>query len=170
MRTKTSKCPPRAFASAEIAAPIELVWSTMLDMQAYGEWNPFILRVDGLTGVPVVGQVLRLQVRWANGWTVRSTEVIERLEPPTRDGGIARATLVYGFRGPLHALHFVRASRWQVLEQHPGGPTLYRTEEDFHGLLARLVPRAAVQDGFERHALALKARAELLVQRSRGAS
>jgi hypothetical protein len=132
----------------------------MLAVSAYGEWNPFLVRIEGIVGAPAVGQRMRLEVRWARGTTSRSTEIISRLEPPRLVDGVMRATLAYDFRGPLHTLHLVRAARWQVLEQRPGGPTLYRSEEDFHGLLARWVPLADVQDGFERHARALKTRAE----------
>lgn len=163
--------PLRAFASAEIDAPIELVWSVMLDFRAYPQWNPFIRRIDGIVGAPEVGQSMILEVHFRGGSKVRSPERISRIEPPVPDasvpgaGELRRATLVYSFQGPLSRLYLVRGSRFQHLEQRPGGPTVYRTEEEFHGLLRRFVPLAAVQDGFARHAQALKARAESLTGR-----
>jgi hypothetical protein len=57
----------------------------------------------------------------------------------------------------------VRGHRPQVLEQAVGGPTVYYTEERFRGALAFAVSTRAVQDGFQRHAAALKRHAESLV-------
>ena len=58
----------------------------------------------------------------------------------------------------------------QTLEERAGGVTLYRSDETFRGLLASSVPLADVQDGFERHARALKARAEELSRRPAGST
>lgn len=163
--------PLRAFASAEIDATIDLVWSVMLDFSAYPQWNPFIRRIEGIAGAPEVGQAMVLEVHFIGGSKVRSPERIGRIAPPApetadpRPSESRQATLVYCFEGFLSRLHLVRGSRFQYLEQRPGGPTVYRTEEEFHGLLRRFVPLAAVQDGFERHAQALKARAESLAGR-----
>ena len=33
-------------ASVEIDAPLAVVWQAMLDTEAYGEWNPFVVRVE----------------------------------------------------------------------------------------------------------------------------
>jgi hypothetical protein len=147
----------KAEARAEIAAPIELVWSVMLDVERYGEWNPFLVRIDA-DGAARVGTELRLQVKWARGGGARSKERITRLEPPSS----GRAVLEYVFLGPLAATAAVRASRLQTLEQPAGGPTTYHTYEEFGGWLAFALPLADVQAGFEAHARALKARAESL--------
>lgn len=158
----------RRHAAAEvlIAAPIDLVWSVMLDTDAYPDWNPFVVRISGVVGAPAVGQVLRLAVRWGDGSRVRTTEVIRRLEPPAPTGAGPRgALLAYEFLGPLRTLHLVRGTRLQRLEERPGGATRYHTEEQFRGLLAAFVPLRRVEDGFQRHARALKARAESLAAR-----
>jgi hypothetical protein len=154
---------PSAEASADIAAPIALVWQIMLDLPAYGAWNPFIFRADSASSSPGPGADLTLHVRWSDGSTVSSRERIITLDPPAPGEGALRATLAYQFLGPLHTLHLVRGTRLQTLAQTPGGPTRYHTMERFHGLLRRFVPLAKVQDGFERHAAALKAAAEAAV-------
>jgi Polyketide cyclase / dehydrase and lipid transport len=149
---------PTASAEVRIAAPIELVWDVMLDTDAYGEWNPFIVRVERLAGrPPEAGDDLRLHVRWRDGGSVTTVERISALEPPT-DG---RALLEYDFLGPLATLRLVRGRRRQALDV-AGDVTVYRTAETLHGLLARAAPIGRVQDGFERHAVALKLRAEAL--------
>jgi uncharacterized protein YndB with AHSA1/START domain len=152
---------PQAIATVAIKAPIEVVWRAMLDTHAYGEWNPFVVRVDRAPGEPVVGQRMRLHVRWASGKGTTSDEEIARVEPPSVEAP-RRAALVYAYRGLLHALWLVRGSRFQTLEESADGVTLYRSEETFRGLLASSVPLADVQDGFERHAQALRARAEAM--------
>ena len=147
-----------AAATASIAAPLEVVWAVMLDLDRYPDWNPFVVQVDGPAGRPAaVGDELVLHVRWAGGRGVTTRERITRLEPP---GAERRATLEYDFGGPLATLGLVRGRRLQEVEGGPPGSTRYRTAERLHGLLAFAAPIGRVQDGFERHAAALKARAE----------
>jgi hypothetical protein len=149
---------PTAQASVEIEAPIELVWSVMIAVASYGEWNPFIVRVD-CDGAPAVGSLLRLHVRWARGGGTVSPEVITRMDAPDAS---ATATLAYRFEGWPHELGLVHGTREQRLDSLGEARTRYTTYERFSGLLARGVPLAKVQDGFERHARALKQRAERL--------
>lgn len=140
-----------------IDAPPDEVWRVMLDTDAYGEWNPFIVRVDRLAGrEPAVGDDLRLHVRWADGGSVTTVERITALDPPASGSGL----LEYDFLGPIAALRLVRGRRRQELTALPDGRTRYVTHETLHGLLSALAPIRKVQDGFERHAQALKQRAE----------
>lgn len=142
----------------EIGAPIERVWAILVDVAAYREWNPFVVRVETDGDPCVVGTKMRFLVRWSTGGTARSVEQIEVCEPPFGD----RATWTYGYRGPLASLGLVRGSRTQSLER-VGDRTRYRSVEPFEGLLLRFVPLDAVRDGFARQALALRARAERAV-------
>jgi hypothetical protein len=114
-----------------------------------------------------VGDALTLHVRFRGGRAVASRERITRIEPPATG---ADALLEYEFAGRLHSAGLVRGRRIQRLEQGPDGSTRYHTEERFHGALAFALPVRAVQDGFRRHARALKERAEsLLLDRQGGA-
>ncbi len=162
----------KATASIEINAPIDAVWSAMTDLHRYHEWNPFIVAVDHAPEHPEVGARLRLHICWKNGSRVRSWETLTRLDPPTppraadstEAAGLPRsAAMAYEFSSWLARSGIVVASRLQVISQSPGQPTLYRTEESFHGLLGRLVPFGNIEDGFRRHAEALKQRVESLV-------
>jgi hypothetical protein len=153
------------FASADVTidAPVDVVWTVMLDLAHYPLWNPFIVRVDAPGGrEPRVGDAITLHVRFRGGRAVASRERITRIEP--------RALLEYEFAGRLHRAGLVRGRRLQGLEQGPDGATRYHTEEQFRGALAFALPVRAVQDGFRRHARALKERAEsLLLDRQGGA-
>ncbi len=151
-------------ASVEIDAPIEVVWQVMLDTEAYGEWNPFLHRLEA-PAQPQVGDPIVLHVRWANGKDTRSPERITALEPPvTTDDGRRAALLSYVYEGLPSKLRLVQGTRHQRLSQAPGGPTTYDTVEEFSGPLVPLAGPDRVADGFRRHAEALKQRAESLAR------
>lgn len=154
---------PTADCSIVIDAPIDVVWSVMTDFPRYGEWNPFLVSIRPRDGGAVrVGTAVSLHVRWSDGGEERTIEVVTQLDPPSPSGAPRRAVMEYRYTGLLPRLQLVKGARAQTLEQAPGGPTIYRTHEAFRGLIAFAVPLAKVQDGFERHAAALKARAESL--------
>ena len=149
----------RPGATVAIDAPLETVWAVMMDLDAYGEWNPFLLRAECPTP-PAPGDPIVLHVRWPNGRTTRSPERISLVEPPHQDGSATRATLAYVYEGLPARLGLVRGTRFQRLSQVAGGPTVYDTVEEFSGPLVPLAGPARVADGFRRHAEALKIRAE----------
>lgn len=152
---------PVAESRVEIDAPIELVWQVMLDLGAYGTWNPFVYQVDSEAGPVRVGSTFKLHVRWAQGGGATSDEVVTRLDPP-EPVGVRRGYWEYRFTGWLARFGLVRAFRIQHVEQSPGGPTLWLTREEFRGAFAAFVPLKKVQAGFDAHAAALKQRAESL--------
>lgn len=146
-------------ASIDIDAPLERVWEVMLDTAAYGLWNPFVVRADCVSP-PVVGARITLHVVFAGGRTARSPERITALDHPYSDGSVQRATLAYVYQGVPARLGLVRGTRWQRLSRRGDGPTRYETVEEFSGPLVRFAGPERVEDGFRRHAAALKARAE----------
>jgi hypothetical protein len=145
----------------DIDAPPSRVWAVMLDFTHYHEWNPFIVRAE-LSGPPVVGAALRLHVRWHDGGGASSGERITELVAPT---DCEPGRLAYDFTGFLPAFGLVRATRLQRLDPLGSDRTRYFTRENFSGLLTLALPLARVQDGFERHAKALKVRAEAVPRR-----
>jgi hypothetical protein len=151
-----------AAAATVIEAPIELVWSVMLDTERYPEWNPFIVRIDRPADEPAgVGDTIVLHVHWHTGGSVHSVERIRTQEGPEEHSG-RRALLVYSYAGPFHTVRLVRGQRIQELSRIDDGVTAYNTRERLRGALAWAAPLGRVQDGFDRHANALKDRAEQL--------
>lgn len=150
-------------AEIEIDAPLEVVWGVMTDTDRYGEWNPFVERVE-TTQPAQVGNPIVLHVVWANGKKTRSPERITALEGPTTDPatGTTTAVMSYVYEGLPGKLGLVRGVRHQRLTQRPGGPTSYATVEEFSGPLVKLAGPGRVADGFRRHAEGLKQRAEHL--------
>ncbi len=145
---------PVAESSIEIAAPIDLVWQVMTEVERYHEWNPFIVSVYS-DGKLEVGGAMTLHVRWAGGGGAKSRERVTRMDRPH--------AFEYCFTGWMSTLALVRATRIQTLEELAPGATRYNTREEFRGLIAGAIPLAKVQQGFVAHAQALKARAESLV-------
>jgi hypothetical protein len=151
-----------AAAASVIEAPIDLVWSVMLDTERYSEWNPFIVRIDRPgEAPPEVGDMIVLHVHWHTGGSTRSTEQVRRVEGPDQNGG-RRAVLEYSYAGAFRTVGLVRGRRIQELARIDTDVTAYNTRERLRGALAWAAPLGRVQDGFDRHARALKDRAEQL--------
>jgi hypothetical protein len=154
---------PVAKFAIEIDAPVATVWQAMIELRRYREWNPFIVDVASDDAIARVGAKMRLDVRWARGGGTVSPEIVSRVEPPALVDGAERALLAYEYKGWPARLGLVLGTRLQTLSRVAGAPTRYETVEEFGGLLGKGVPLRKVQDGFERHARALKQRAEATV-------
>ena len=150
---------PNPRARIEIEAPLDAVWAVMLDVDAYGEWNPFLFKAE-CASPPRPGEPITLHVRWPNGKVTTSPERIYLVEDPADVDGVRRATLAYDYEGLPSKLGLVKGRRYQRLSQEPGGPCVYDTVEEFSGPLVRLAGPDRVADGFRRHAEALRARCE----------
>ena len=148
-------------AEIEIDAPLDSVWAVMLDTAIYGEWNPFVFRAD-CPSPPQPGDPIRLHVEFGDGKRAVSRERISVVEGPRDVDGVRRATLAYVYEGLPARLRLVRGTRFQRLSQVAGGPTRYETVEEFSGPLVPLAGPDRVEEGFRRHAAALKVRAESL--------
>lgn len=154
---RRSRTHPRA--EIDIDAPLDDVWAVMLDVASYGDWNPFIVRAD-CSSPPNVGDPILLHVHWGNGRSARSPERISVVEPPHESDGVRQATLAYDYEGLPAKIGLVRGTRYQRLSQADGGPTRYETVEEFSGPLVAMAGPDRVEDGFRRHAAALKTRCE----------
>lgn len=118
--------PREVSASAEIDAPIERVWATLVDFEGYPAWNPFTpeVRASLRVGAPV-----HMRVLMPGRAPRRMTEWINRIDPPH--------TLCWGVH--LGARWLLCANRWQCLEPLGDRRTRYTTVDRLSGLLAPLV-------------------------------
>ena len=147
--------------SCEIDAPIEVVWKILTDVEAYASWNPFVVKVDAPLGGTRPGSLMRFDVRWAEGGSARSKEIVVIAEGPAQaDDGTWAARWVYDYKGLSAALGMIRARRTQELRQVPGRATRYSSHEVFSGWGSSLVPFERVEAGFRAQAEALKLKAE----------
>jgi len=138
-------------ASVEIDAPRAKVWDVLTNIDAYPEWNPYVLGVESTLEV---GDPVTLTVKQGDE-TMDVPEVMH-----TNDG---KSVLAWTFAGmPGWAMG---ATRYQILTPLDDNRTRYDTHESFRGLAApfiMLTQRDNIQHGFRAMADALKQRAEAL--------
>jgi hypothetical protein len=138
----TAKC---VRAETEIDAPIERVWQILMDIDRYGEWNPFTPRVETTFEI---GDPIHLHVRLLGKHLMHRVEFITRNEPYT-----------LGWDMTLGARFLLHAERVQVLTETPEGRTHYMTEDCFTGWLRPVVLAVfgkAMERGFTDCGLGLK--------------
>lgn len=133
----------------EIEAPIERVWEILVDVDRYGEWNPFTNRVE--TDFEI-GSPVDLYVA-LGPFKLKQPERIEAVEPPH--------LLVWSTKVGHRVL--VSARREQRLEALGETRCRYLTTDAFNGLLTPLVILLfgrLVRRGFNDMAWSLKKFAE----------
>jgi hypothetical protein len=130
---------------------LEEVFEVVVNFADYPRWNPFVVKVEGATRAEL-GATMKFFVRWPTGGSATSGEVVTRLVPPS---SADTAEVVWRFTGPLASLGLVKADRLQRMTRLSPTRTRYESEEVFTGLLARFIPLANVQAGFEAQARAM---------------
>jgi uncharacterized protein YndB with AHSA1/START domain len=114
-----SQAPVKSRHEIEIAAPPEVVWDVLTDLERWPEWNPAVKSMS-FDGPLAPGS----EFRWKAGpGTIVST--LQHVEAPRRVSWLGRTM-------SIKAVH-----EWR-LEQRDGG-TYVETEETYTGLLARLL-------------------------------
>ena len=140
-------------ASEEITieAPAELVWEVLLDFENYSQWNVFCPQV---TGEPVVGSALHMMVDLGNGLQ-EQVETVTKVEP--------FRTIVWSMENkpgdPIHA------DRIQSITPIDDARCRYNSVDEFSGEAVAMMLEMLgekVEQGFNRCAQGLKARAESL--------
>ena len=133
----------------DIEAPAERVWEILMDVEKYGDWNPFTPRVDTSfeIGSPVDLYVNMGPVK------IKQPELIQAVDPPR--------LLAWGMTMGAHFLLFTR--REQRLVTTGSASCRYETGDAFSGLLTPLIMLLCgrlIRRGFNDVARALKAHAE----------
>lgn len=142
--------------SKQLASRIDIdatpaqVWEVLTRLEAYPEWNPFIVHADGTAEI---GNrlTLRMQPVGAGAGTFRPT-VLER-----REGSRLRWLGRLGVPGLLDADHTF------TIEPRPGGGVTLRQDETFRGVLVPFLARSldrGTLPAFRAMNEALKRRAE----------
>lgn len=140
--------------SVEIAAPAELVWSILVDLPSYPQWNPYTVKVES---------------------SLRLGEPVNLFLPdPTRPGELLHVVEYLADFEPHRLLAWEMiasadnpdaARREQIIESTGLNSCRYQTTDQFLGPTADQVMANHgpwVKQGFDAVALAVKARAEAL--------
>ncbi len=135
--------------SVDIEAPVRQVWEILVDVERYGEWNPFTTRVD--TSLEV-GSSVDLYVS-LGPFRLKQPELIQDVVPTS--------LLAWGMT--MGARWLLKTRREQRLESLGDTRCRYTTTDAFTGVLTPLVVLlfgGLIRRGFNAMALALKERAE----------
>ena len=133
----------------EIEAPVEAVWTVLADTSAYGDWNPFIRRLQG-----ELREGARLEVEIAPpGGKAMTFKPRVLVAAPERELRWFGRLLMPGLFDGEH--------RFQI-EALPAGRSRFIQSERFSGILVRPLRRALDRThiGFAQMNKALKAEAE----------
>jgi hypothetical protein len=133
----------------QIAAPRDAVWRLLTDLPSYAQWNPYLVKVDGVAesgAAIIVHSVLRPGME-----PVSQPVTVVSVEPYRMrwEGGLPDRSL---FKG----------DHWFVLEEQSGG-TLLRHYENFSGSKAEAIigqHEAVILNNFRIFNEALKAASE----------
>lgn len=134
----------------DVDATPEAVWSVLIDLDRYAEWNPFIVEAHGTVAV---GDKLvnRMQAPGRKAMTIKPTvTAVESAQAFEWLGNL-------GFPGVFDGRH-----RFD-LEATPTGSARVIHSEQFDGLLVRFMRKTLdtkIKEGFEAMNIALKSRAE----------
>jgi hypothetical protein len=135
-------------AAVDIDAAPEWVWDVLTDFAAYPEWNPFIVRADGM---PTPGSRITLRVRSTAGWSATNRATVLAAVPGKVLRWSARIIPIPGLASGLHEFALTSTetgTRLVQSEQFSGalvpaiGRLLVRTEQDFHILNQALRKRS----------------------------
>jgi hypothetical protein len=137
-------------AEQEIEAPPDRVWDVLMGFESFGEWNPFIVSIEGDRSI---GSKLRVRLRPPGGRTTTFRPTVTASEP-------ARA---FGWSGRLGVSGVFDGAHRFDLEALPGDRTRFVQSERFRGVLVPLLRRSLLSKtlaGFEAMNRALAERAE----------
>ncbi len=133
----------------DIAASPEIVWTILTDLEAYSDWNPFIVSAEGNAAV---GERLTNRIQSPGGRALTFRPTVTAADPEQKFEWLGRLLLP----GVMDGRHTFK------LEATETG-TRFTHGENFSGILVRLMRKSldgGTLQGFEAMNAALKTRAE----------
>ena len=141
---------------ATIYAPVSQVWHTLLHVDAYSQWNPFIIDVTRNGTATEVGTILTFRVLWPSGAEGHSIEEVTQVIAPAQQlNGVQQGVWTYAYRGLPYRLGMLRVSRVQTVTALTPTTTEYESTLVFRGLGRFLIPKSDIEQGCAAQAKAL---------------
>ena len=142
-------CSHSIATEVEIEAPADRVWAELAAFDTYGDWNPFVRRLE-MQGALAVGEGIEVEIAPPGGDPMVFHPVITEVAPGR----------VFEWEGQLLIPGiFTGRHRFELVELAPG-KTLLKHSERFHGILVPIFDFTATLAGFEAMNAKLKERAE----------
>jgi len=136
-----------------IDAPVEAVWVVLADNNAYPQWNPYHVKVDGELKL---GNALDVEIHKPNGDTVEIEPHVMRIIP------YRELTWGGGIKGIFYGEHVF------LLEAIENNKTRLIQKEDFSGLVIPFASLEAIEEGYTEMNEALKIRVEAKIKQQGG--
>jgi hypothetical protein len=133
-----------------IRAPVERVWSLLVDFPGYRRWNPFIISVEGS---PEAGKALEVFIQPVGGKGMHFRPTVLAVEKHRE----------LRWKGKLLLPRLFDGEHYFKLEPQPDGGILFEQGELFSGILVPLFKNSlngATRQGFVAMNVALKREAE----------
>ncbi len=133
-----------------IKAPARKVWQVLLDFQNYENWNPFIIKMQG---IPIVGETLNVSMKMKDGKVMNFTPSVLAVHETTEFRWRGKLYFPWLFQGEHYFLIKDMGDRCELIHG-----------EDFEGILLHVLPSLLTDTkaSFERMNEALKLRCETL--------
>jgi hypothetical protein len=136
----------------EIEAPVERVWSLLIDFPSYPRWNPFVRSIEGNLEI---GRPLKIFIQPPGTSGMRFRPIVLALQPNRE----------LRWKGKFLLPGLFDGEHYYKLEAKPGSGLTFRQGEIFSGILVPLFRRSldgATKQGFVAMNEALKREAEKL--------
>jgi hypothetical protein len=133
----------------DIKATPQEVWSVLMDFDAYSEWNPFVLSIDGDSAA---GGRLTAQLQLEGKKPMKISPIVQEHEAPNR----------FSWLGVMGSASLFAGRHQFELEETDDG-TRFHHYEEFAGALTPIVLRMIQKPttrGFEKMNRALRSRVE----------
>lgn len=145
-------------AEIVIAAPQQIIWDILVDLEQYAAWNPFTFWMQPPL---LVGETFRGKVKMRENWIIEQNFRVRAVEAPR----------LIAWGGDEYPSWLLFPTRYQVLTPISATSTRYETWETFKGLLSFVTMTQAppVRHGFESVCAALKVHAESLYREGNSA-
>lgn len=114
------------FSSVHLPASAALVWEVLMDFEAYGQWNPFVVAISGQANV---GQTLRVDLQLDAGKPMRMQPVVVAVEPKE----------LFEWQGSLGIKGLFDGRHRFALMPHTDGSCTLEHSETFSGWLVPLI-------------------------------